>query len=77
MNKHRNCDKKQSKFIILEEKLDVIKRHECNEHMVDIASAMGILKLTLRTIRKQAEKIKESCKCAKSMTATKIAQIRH
>jgi hypothetical protein len=42
----------------------VIKRYECNESTVDIASAVGILESTLRTISKQVEKMKENCKSA-------------
>jgi glucosamine 6-phosphate synthetase-like amidotransferase/phosphosugar isomerase protein len=82
MNKHRSSDKsaisgkKQRKSITLEGKLDVTKRYEHNKCKVDIANAMGIPKLTLRTIRKQAEKLKKSCKSAMRITASKIKQIR-
>jgi predicted aconitase len=81
MNKYGSSDrsdaggKKQRKTITLEDKLDVIRRYEHNERMVDMVNAMGIPKSTLRTIRKQADKIKESCKDAR-MTASKITQIR-
>jgi hypothetical protein len=34
--------KKQRKTITLEEKLDVIRRYECNERTVDTVNAMGI-----------------------------------
>jgi hypothetical protein len=44
--------------------------------MVDIANAMGIPELTLRTIRKHADKIMESCESAMRMRARKIMQIR-
>jgi hypothetical protein len=54
----------------------VIKRYECNECMIDIANAMGIPGSTLRTIRNEAEKIKESCKSSVRMMASKIVQIR-
>jgi hypothetical protein len=50
--------------------------YERNECTVDIVSAVGIPELTLRTIRKQADKIKESCKSAMRMMASKITQIR-
>jgi hypothetical protein len=71
MSKSRSNDKsgtsgkKQRKSITPKEKLDVIKRYECNECMVDIANAMGIPKSTIRPMRKEDEKIKESCKSAK------------
>jgi hypothetical protein len=56
--------KKQIKAITLEEKLEIIKRYECNEHTVDIVRVTGISESTLRRIRNQAKKIKESCKRA-------------
>jgi ATP-dependent DNA ligase len=43
--------------------------------MVDITKAMGVPKLALRTIRKQAEKITESFKSATTTIASKITQI--
>jgi hypothetical protein len=82
MSKCRSSDegatngKKQRKSITLEETLDMIKRHECNKHMVDIGSVLGIPKVTLTTIRKQAEKIKERCKSATRMMVNKITQVR-
>jgi hypothetical protein len=63
---------KQRKYTTLEEKLYVIKRYECNESMADIANANGIPKQTLRTIRKQAEKIKETCKSAMRIRPHKL-----
>jgi hypothetical protein len=44
-DKSATSGKKQSKSIIIEEKLDAIKRYEC---MADIANAMGIPKETSR-----------------------------
>jgi hypothetical protein len=63
-------------FGTLEEKLGVCKRIECNENTVDIAIAMGIPESTSRTVREQDEKIKESCKSAVRMTASKVTQVR-
>jgi hypothetical protein len=54
----------------------VIKRYECNKCKVDIASAMGIPRSTLRIIRKQAVKVMESSKSAMRMMASEITQIR-
>jgi hypothetical protein len=68
--------KKQTKTITLEEKLDVIRRYERNESTVDIVNATGISESTSRTTRKQADKIKDSCKSATRMTSSKIIQIR-
>jgi transposase-like protein len=67
--------KKQRKSITPKEKLDVIKRYECNICMVEIANAMGILRSTLRIIRKQALKVKESCKSVMRIMASKTTQI--
>jgi hypothetical protein len=82
MEKRKNSNrraahgKKQRKSSTLEGKLDVIKRHERNERTVDIVRVTGISESTLRTVRNQAEKIKESCKSATRMTASKITRIR-
>jgi hypothetical protein len=61
---------KQRKFITLEEKLDEINRYECNKHMADNVNETEISKSTLGIIRKQADKIKESCRCARRMTVS-------
>jgi hypothetical protein len=82
LEKRKNSDrraahgKKQRKSLTLEETLDVIKRYERNERTVDIVRVTGISESTLRTTMIQAEKIKESCKSAMRMTASKITQIR-
>jgi hypothetical protein len=81
MSKRRSSDKsatsgkKQRKSITLEEKLHVIKWYEHNKCKVDITNAMGMPESNLSTIRKQAEKIKESNKSATTMTACEITQI--
>jgi hypothetical protein len=62
---------RQRKFISLEEKLDEIRKYECNKHIVDSVNETEISKLTLGTIRKKADKIKETCKSARRMTASK------
>jgi hypothetical protein len=49
-------DKKQTKTVTLEEQFDVVWRYECNEHVVDIVSAMGPLESTCKSIRKLADK---------------------
>jgi hypothetical protein len=69
--------KKQRKTAILEEKLDVIRRYERNERTVDIVNATGIPESTLRTTRKQADKIKESCKSATRMTLVRSYKLGH
>jgi hypothetical protein len=67
--------KKQRRTVTLE-KLDVIRRYERNEHTVNIVNAMENPELTTRIISKQADKIKERCKSATRMTASKIALVR-
>lgn len=64
------------KTATLGEKLCVIRKYERNEHTVVIVSAMGIPESTLRTVRKQADKIQESCSSAAKMTASKSTEIR-
>jgi hypothetical protein len=82
MRKHGNSDRtttgvtKQQISVTLDKVLDVMRRYECNEYRADIANAMIIPKLCLRTTRKQADRITESCKSAMSVTDTKTKQIR-
>jgi hypothetical protein len=54
----------------------VIIRYEHNKHTADIVNAMKISELTLRTIRKHTDRIKESCKTAMRMMASMATQIR-
>jgi hypothetical protein len=71
-----HCARNKGNTLPLRKKLDVIKRYERNELTVDIAIAIGIPESTLRTIKKQAEKVMESCKNAERMKASEIEQIR-
>nr|CAD7569859.1 unnamed protein product [Timema californicum] len=68
--------KKQRKAITLDRKLDVIERYERKERTVNIVRATGIPESSLRTIRSQAEKIKECFRSGTRMTACKTTQIR-
>jgi hypothetical protein len=54
----------------------VIRREECNKCTYNIVNAMRIPELTLRTIRKQNDKIKDSFKGTTMMMVSKITQIR-
>jgi hypothetical protein len=67
---------KQRKTTTLEEILDVSRRYECNKHTTDTVNDVEIPKLTLRTISKQSDEIKESLKSAMMMMASNITQIR-
>jgi hypothetical protein len=65
--------KKQRKTITPEEKLDVIWRYKQKEHMAD-GQCNGTPQRLLKGVRKQANKIKGSCKSV-GMMARKIKQI--
>jgi hypothetical protein len=67
---------KQQISVTLDKVLDAMRRYECDEYRADIANATVIPKLTLRTTRKQGDRIKESCKSVMSVTDTKTKQIR-
>lgn len=54
----------------------MIRRCERNESMVGTVNATGVPESTLRTIRKQADKIMESRKSATRMNAREVTQIR-
>jgi hypothetical protein len=77
MSKHRSNDKratsdiKQRISIILQGKLHVIKRHGCDKCTVSMANAMGIPESTLRSTRKQAEKLNECCRSSTRITANR------
>ena len=51
------------KALSIEVKLEIIKRFERNERTCDIVRATGINEATLRTIRRNADKIKQSAIC--------------
>jgi hypothetical protein len=82
MRKHGSSDRtasgvtKQHISVTIDKVLGVMRRYECNEYRADIANDIVIPKLTLRTTRKQADRIKESCKSAMSVADIKTKQIR-
>ncbi|XP_028921782.1 tigger transposable element-derived protein 1-like [Ornithorhynchus anatinus] len=67
---------KKRKAITLEQKLDVIGRYERHERTCDIMKATGFAEGTLRTIRANAEKIKEHCTAATPASACRSARTR-
>ncbi|XP_038599347.1 tigger transposable element-derived protein 1-like [Tachyglossus aculeatus] len=67
---------KKRKSISLEQKFEVIKRYERNERTCDIIRATGFPGSTLRTIRANAEKIKESRAAATQLSARRSARAR-
>jgi hypothetical protein len=80
MSKHKSTDrsdsgsKKQRKTITPGDTLDTIWKYKHNEITGDIDNTIGIPNLTLRTIRKQADKIKNSRKIAMRMMASVMTQ---
>ncbi|XP_028915689.1 tigger transposable element-derived protein 1-like [Ornithorhynchus anatinus] len=70
------CEAKKRKSITLEQKFEVIQRYERNERTCDIIRATGFPGSTLRTIRANAEKIKESCAAATQLSARRSARAR-
>uniref|UniRef100_K7FCS9 HTH CENPB-type domain-containing protein n=1 Tax=Pelodiscus sinensis TaxID=13735 RepID=K7FCS9_PELSI len=68
-----SASKKHRKLFTLKEKLEVIKRIEKGEHNCDISCALNMHESSVRMIRAQAEKIKESCKNATPVSAKKVA----
>ncbi|KAH9487937.1 CENPB DNA-binding domain-containing protein 1 [Bulinus truncatus] len=58
-------DKKRCrKSVTLETKLEVLRRIEAGEKIVEIAKAMGLAKSTIQTIHDKKETIKTSLQCA-------------
>lgn len=53
-------------------KLDVVKRHRCKEHLVDICFEHGLAPSAVETMLNNAEKIKESAENVIPLGHTKI-----
>lgn len=53
----------------------MIESHEHKECIVDMACAVRIPESTFRTIRKQADEIRKSCKSATRMTTSRTTEI--
>jgi len=64
--------KRQRKTICIEEKLEVINRLEKGERIANICRALGLAKSTVRTIRNNADRIKESAKSGIRASAKRI-----
>uniref|UniRef100_K7EX90 HTH CENPB-type domain-containing protein n=1 Tax=Pelodiscus sinensis TaxID=13735 RepID=K7EX90_PELSI len=71
-----SASKKHRKSFTLEEKLEVIKRIEKGERNCDISRTLNMHESSVRTIRAQAEKIKESCKNATPVSVKKVVRTR-
>ena len=67
-----DSQKRVRKAIILEEKLDVIRRYDRGESTNAIRGALNFPESTLRTIRKDREKILSAVKAGASALATKV-----
>uniref|UniRef100_K7G2M2 HTH CENPB-type domain-containing protein n=1 Tax=Pelodiscus sinensis TaxID=13735 RepID=K7G2M2_PELSI len=70
------ASKEHRKSFTLEEKLEVIKQIEKGERTCDISHALNMHESSVRTIRAQAEKIKESCKNATPVSVKKAVRMR-
>jgi len=68
--------KRQRKTICIEEKLQVINRLEKGERIAHICRALGLAKSTVRTIRNNADRIKESAKSGTRASAKRICYSR-
>jgi len=68
--------KRQRKTICIEEKLEVINRLEKGERIANICRAFGLAKSTVRTIRSNADRIKESAKSGTRASAKRICYSR-
>jgi len=68
--------KRQRKTICIEEKLEVINRLEKGERIANICRALGLAKSTVRTIRNNADRIKESAKSGIRASAKRICYSR-
>jgi hypothetical protein len=83
MSEQRKCispnathRKRQRKTIYLGEKLEVINRLENGERIVNVCRALGLAKSTVRTIRNNAHRIKESAKSGTKVNAKRISYSR-
>ena len=68
--------KRQRKTICIAEKLEVINRLEKGERIANICRALGLAKSTVRTIRNNADRIKESAKSGTRASAKRICYSR-
>ncbi|XP_044537936.1 tigger transposable element-derived protein 1-like [Gracilinanus agilis] len=64
------------KALSIKEKLDIIRRFEGNERTCDISRATGLKESTLRTIRDNAVKIKETSRTGTGTSAAKSIRAR-
>ena len=60
--KDASCKKKDRKSIVLEQKMDIFRRYDRKELTSDIRKALNLPESTLRTIRKDREKITAALK---------------
>ncbi|XP_038669700.1 tigger transposable element-derived protein 1-like [Scyliorhinus canicula] len=68
--------KKTRKTITLAMKLEVLKRLEAGERAVDIGRALGLPPTTVRTIRGNADKIKQSAQSVTPLSAGRVSRTR-
>ena len=65
--------KKARKLIILEQKMDILRRYDRGESTAAIRNVLNLLEFTLRTIRKDKEKITAALKADAGGCSTKVS----
>ncbi|XP_071053620.1 tigger transposable element-derived protein 1-like [Onthophagus taurus] len=68
--------KRNRKAISLQTKLEVLRRIDASERIIDICDALGLPKSTVQTIRKDKEKIKLHSQSAASLSVSKLTSKR-
>ena len=71
-----SSDAKKRKTIMLQEKVDIIKRHEKGEKASAIGHALGMSRTTVATILKDKDRILAHVKGATPMNSTVITKQR-
>ena len=65
--------KKARKSITLEQKMDILRRYNRGESMAAIRNKLNLLESTLRTVRKDREKITAAVKAGAGSGSTKVS----
>ena len=68
--------KRSRQSVTLETKLDILRRIETGEKIVEICSALGLPKSTVQTIRDNKEKIKAYAQSAAPLNVSKLTRQR-
>jgi len=77
-NSESDANKKRSrKSVTLETKLEVLRRLESGEKIVQICKFVGLPKSTVQTIRDNKEKIKVHSQSATHLSDSKLTRVRN